>query len=609
MRTILKVHVYRSWLARAFILLAATWLSVCAHADISMFPGYPTLFQNDTTKLAINFATCPGCEPRSQASWSLFTSQPTAAWLSDWNTQGPNQIRAFVANYVGRAIARHQVPVLVAYMIPSRDCGSASAGGAPTAAAYRNWIDQFALGLHDAYSGSDGDETVIVLLEPDALALLGRDTFTNAASGDNGCREYTLMYPPPLGKSLTSAPYVDMDVTGPNGRYALVKEAVAKLSSAACIPTYGVPQPSACSSYMSHIKVYLDAGHSGWKGWGVADMATRLIKGGIKDATGFFSNVSNYQVLGAVGGAPTSGEIPYGVALINELKKQFGGTWGTYSCYNPGTGGKCDIPPKTQVIDTGRNGAGSNVAGGSGNQSNGWPLWCDNINARYGLAPTLYPSQFGFGTNTIDALLWVKPPGETDGCFWGGNTDPNVARGVPNPSPGVTGVIPAGALDFTAVCMLINGTNGFSSYGNPVLVGTCNLDGTSALTPPILNQAHQTRVADVQGADTLLLEWQPVKGACQYMVGYRKRAYGSTKWSGWSSIYSTAWAGAGSNNDSLSFANGPPTWALLTAAAGTLKYGATVQYSVRARNCGSPTSTAWTSYGAPSATISTVSFN
>jgi endoglucanase len=43
-------------------------------------------------------------------------------------------------------------------MIPNRDCGGASAGGAPDFNAYRTWVQRFAAGL--------GNRTAVVLLEP-----------------------------------------------------------------------------------------------------------------------------------------------------------------------------------------------------------------------------------------------------------------------------------------------------------------------------------------------------------------------------------------------------------------------------------------------------------
>ena len=140
-------------------------------------------------------------------------------------------------------------------------------------------------------------------------------------------------------------------------------------------------------------KVYLDAGHSTWNS--ASEQASRLAAAGVADADGFYSNVSNFN--------STSSEAAFGRAVISALSGR-------------GIGGK------HQVIDTSRNG------GASGD-------WCgdDNTDRRIGLYPTT-----ATGDANIDAYLWVKPPGEADGCkYAAGSFQPDLAfslaNGVANP--------------------------------------------------------------------------------------------------------------------------------------------------------------------------------
>jgi len=114
--------------------------------------------------------------------------------------------------------------------------------------------------------------------------------------------------------------------------------------------------------------VYLDAGHSAWHG--AAEQARRLRAAGALDAAGFATNVSNYRT--------TADEVAYGRALIAELGD----------------------PSLRQVIDTSRNGNGP-----AGTE------WCDPAGRAIGRAPTL-----ATGEPTVAAYLWVKLPGEADGC-------------------------------------------------------------------------------------------------------------------------------------------------------------------------------------------------
>lgn len=79
-------------------------------------------------------------------------------WFGGWSTN----VAAEVNDVVSQATAVGQLPLVVAYNIPNRDCsGGYSAGGAGGSAAYRSWIQAFASGI--------GARKAIVILEPDAL--------------------------------------------------------------------------------------------------------------------------------------------------------------------------------------------------------------------------------------------------------------------------------------------------------------------------------------------------------------------------------------------------------------------------------------------------------
>lgn len=121
----------------------------------------------------------------------------------------------------------------------------------------------------------------------------------------------------------------------------------------------------------SHPKtaVYLDAGHSGWIS--VEEMARRLRAADVADARGFSLNVSNFD--------RTRVERRYGAQL------------------SAATGGK------HFVIDTSRNGLGSDGS------------WCNPPGRALGHRPTVNTRH-----PDIDAYLWIKRPGESDGTCNGG---------------------------------------------------------------------------------------------------------------------------------------------------------------------------------------------
>ena len=79
--------------------------------------------------------------PDDAALMERIASQPLAQWVG----VGSRDVRTDVMRIVARASQQGATPVLVAYNIPNRDCGSLSAGGSSNARAYKNWIRDFEL--------------------------------------------------------------------------------------------------------------------------------------------------------------------------------------------------------------------------------------------------------------------------------------------------------------------------------------------------------------------------------------------------------------------------------------------------------------------------------
>lgn len=121
----------------------------------------------------------------------------------------------------------------------------------------------------------------------------------------------------------------------------------------------------------SQTLVYIDAGHSNWVSASV--MASRLQQSGVASARGFALNVSNFR---------TSAEnIGYGENVSTIL------------------GGK------GYVIDTSRNGRGPDPNA----------EWCNPTGRGLGEKP-----RFVQDSSSLDAYLWIKKPGESDGTCNGG---------------------------------------------------------------------------------------------------------------------------------------------------------------------------------------------
>ncbi|MFI6378040.1 glycoside hydrolase family 6 protein [Streptomyces sp. NPDC050658] len=310
-RTVRPVRALRSGLLAAALLFGAA-ASACAEAS-----GAPGAAPGDTA-----FWVEPDSSALRQSTvWRRQGYTAQAALIDRIATRSqavwlhdphPGPKTRAVTEAAARA---RRTPVLVAYYIPHRDCGEYSQGGAASAAEYRRWIEEFAAGI--------GNRPAYVVVEPDAVA----QEVAGCARADA------------------------------SERYALLAHAVGRLKAR--------PQ----------VKVYLDAGNSGWIP-GEHRLVAPLRKSGIAKADGFALNVSNYQT-NAVSSA-------YGHRLVRAL----GGA-------------------KHFVVDSSRNGNGPYTGSGLS--------WCNPPGRALGTPPTTRT-----GDPAIDAYLWVKRPGESDGTCRGG---------------------------------------------------------------------------------------------------------------------------------------------------------------------------------------------
>ncbi|MGH2988075.1 MAG: glycoside hydrolase family 6 protein, partial [Solirubrobacterales bacterium] len=116
------------------------------------------LYVDPDSNAARQAAQWRAARPLDAMAMQRIASRPQADWFGDWNTD----IRGEVGARVSEIAAAGALPVLVAYNIPSRDCGGHSAGGARSERAYLAWLRGFAAGI--------GDRPAAVVLEPDALA-------------------------------------------------------------------------------------------------------------------------------------------------------------------------------------------------------------------------------------------------------------------------------------------------------------------------------------------------------------------------------------------------------------------------------------------------------
>ncbi len=301
---------------------------------------------------------------------------PRAVWFTSGT---PAQVRQQVRQTMAEAAVERAVPALVAYDIPGRDCAQYSAGGALSQADYQAWISGFAQGV--------GNGHAVVILEPDALGNM----------------------PSNCGLSASSYPFTDAE------RIAELQYAVGALE------------------HDPGVSVYLDGTHSAWQS--VGTMTQRLLDAHVQAAQGFFLNVSNYQ--------PTAELDDYGtwisdcIAMVTDSSNAFyNNPAGCASQYYPATPSDFSTWDLTTqwyaqnmgsavattrfVVDTSRNGRGPDSMQQYASAPYDQPAsvistlaagnWCNPPGSGLGLRPTA-----STGVPLLDAYLWVKTPGQSDG--------------------------------------------------------------------------------------------------------------------------------------------------------------------------------------------------
>lgn len=185
---------------------------------------------------------------------------------------------------------------------------------------------------------------------------------------------------------------------GLGGHKAIVIVEPDALASQACLSSQEAAQRDAAIAFAGRAvhkadaaaRVYFDAGNSAWN---PASVQAERLKAAdvVGSADGIFSNVSNFR--------SSADEVAYDKRILADL----------------GNPSSLHI-----VVDTSRNG------NGPGN------TWCDPSGRALGQLPTAKT-----GNSLVDAYLWIKDPGQADGCAASaGAFDPQLAYALIANGPG-----------------------------------------------------------------------------------------------------------------------------------------------------------------------------
>ncbi|WNG20989.1 glycoside hydrolase family 6 protein [Cystobacter fuscus] len=277
----------------------------------------------------------------------------------------------------------------------------------------------------------------------------GRDCHALASNGElpltaEGLQRYKTEYIDPITAIFADPKYKDIRIVTalePDG----LPNLVTNLQDPACAQANSSGIYVAAAQYamnklhaIPNVYIYMDLGHSGWLGWDDNRQKTIALytsvvgatTAGLSSVDGFVTNTANYTPLAEpnlVNPNVTVGGQPLRSAKYYEWNPNFDETDFAASLYTGFTG--AGWPASIGfLIDTSRNGWGgpNRPTGAYGTTVDAYAdsgridrrahrgLWCNQAGTGMGMPPQSTPA--GYSASHLDAFVWVKPPGDSDGA-------------------------------------------------------------------------------------------------------------------------------------------------------------------------------------------------
>lgn len=368
-----------------------------AHVD-NPYAG-ATQYVNPTWAASVESAATRQTDSALKAKFHTVAKQPTAVWM--------DRISAITGNADGSGLKFH---------------------------------------LDNALTQKSGSTPLVVNIV--IYDLPGRDCYALASNGelpatDAGLARYKTEYIDPIAALLSDSKYANL-------RFALTIEPdslpnlITNSSEALCqqaAPYYRAGVKYALDKFhaISNVYNYIDIGHSGWLGWDSnAGPAAQLFAEVAKTTTAGVASVDGFV-------SDTANTTPLNEPFLPDSSKQVGSGQiksADFYEWNPdldeadfaadmytrlvGAGFPSSIG---MLIDTSRNGWGGSArptAASTSTDLNTYVnaskvdkrihrgAWCNPLGAGIGELPKASPS--GYTASHLDAFVWIKPPGESDGA-------------------------------------------------------------------------------------------------------------------------------------------------------------------------------------------------
>jgi len=358
-----------------------------------------TVYKNPDYAAKVQTSVAQTGDAALKAKMQIVAQTPTFVWLDRIVAVGGTTDSAGLQEHLDNALAQRQgstpmIAQFVIYDLPGRDCNAlASNGELPlTADGLTRYKTEYIDAIANIMSQPQYQSLrIVTVIEPDSLPNLVTNLNVSACGQANSTGIYA----------------------------AAVQYALNKL--------HAIP----------NVYTYMDIGHSGWLGWpnnasGAVTLFSNVVNGTtarLASVDGFVTNTANDTSLHepfltatqSVGGQQVMSSNFY---QFNPDIDEVSFTADLYSRFTA-AGWPASIG---FLIDTSRNGwggAGRPTGPGTStdlntfvNQSKIDPrqhrgLWCNQSGAGLGEPPQATPP--GFPASHLDAFVWVKPPGDSDG--------------------------------------------------------------------------------------------------------------------------------------------------------------------------------------------------
>ena len=375
-------------------------------------------------------------EATPQAVWLTGETAAEAALPGNLGSQQADfQVRQHVQQTMFGAALERAVPVLVAYNVPGRDCSQYSAGGAPSDAAYDAWINSLAQGL--------GNGKAVIILEPDALANLPTDcsaayqaanpTITNTTRVDDVAYGVQKLEQDPNADVYLDSGHSAWQAVGTIAETLVAADVQQSQGFFLNVSNYQYPTNNVYyGTWVSSCIAYATVNSGATQSTALADMPGLGSTTIGNNPVAPFSGCPNQYWNGGPANGYASGVAmsPYGIWSETSTTADLW-TAGLDSHFAAILG--ATVPTTHFVIDTSRDGLGPNdmatYAASPYDQDSGVIStlqsgnWCNPPGSGTGILPTAntstipnsLDSYLPANTSLLDAYLWVKTPGQSDG--------------------------------------------------------------------------------------------------------------------------------------------------------------------------------------------------